>query len=98
MSRVRLTGFLRCRTLEEADRIAPFLAEHIRLTRAEPGCLSFEVHRSAADPACFAVSETYADAAALAAHRARAEVTVWARVTAGIPRDYQVTDLPGDAD
>ena len=88
---VRLTGFLRCRTLEEADRIAPHLAEHIRLTRAEPGCLSFEVVRSAADPTCFAVSETYVDAAALEAHRARAAGTVWARVTAGIPRDYVVT-------
>ena len=88
---VRLTGFLRCRTLEEADRVAPHLAEHIRLTRAEPGCLSFEVVRSAADPTCFAVSETYVDAAALEAHRARAAGTVWARVTAGIPRDYVVT-------
>lgn len=96
--RVRLTGFLRCRSQEEADRILPHLAEHIRLTRAEPGCLAFEVHRSAADPACFAVSETYTDAAALAAHRARTEGTVWARVTAGIPRDYQVTELPGDAE
>ena len=89
--RVRLTGFLRCRTLEEADRIAPHLAEHIRLTRAEPSCLSFEVLRSSADPTCFAVSECYVDAAALEAHRARTAGTLWAKVTAGIPRDYVVT-------
>lgn len=95
---MRLTGFLRCRTAEEADRVAPHLDEHIRLTRAEPGCLSFEVVRSAADPACFAVSETYVDAAALEAHRVRAAGTVWATVTAGIPRDYAVTFETGGTD
>lgn len=98
MARLRLTGFLRCRTLDEADRIVPYLDDHIRLTRAEPGCLEFEVLRSAADPACFAVSETYVDAAALDAHRARAAGTIWARVTAGIPRDYTVTEIGGEAE
>ncbi|MCR9148812.1 MAG: antibiotic biosynthesis monooxygenase [Rhodobacteraceae bacterium] len=97
MARLRLTGFLRCRTLEEADRIAPYLDDHVRLTRAEPGCLQFEVLRSAADPACFAVSETYVDAEALEAHRVRAAGTIWARVTAGIPRDYTVTEIDDEA-
>ena len=96
--RVRLTGFLRCRTLEEADRFAPHLAQHIRLSRAEPGCLWFEVVRSAADPTCFAVSEGYVDAAALEAHRARSAGTVWAKVTAGIPRDYVVTGPAEETD
>jgi len=97
MARLRLTGFLRCRTLAEADRIAPYLDDHIRLTGAEPGCLEFEVLRSAADPTCFAVSETYADAEALRAHQDRTAGTIWAKVTAGIPRDYTVTEIDGEA-
>lgn len=92
MSKVTLTGFLVCRTLEEADRVAQHLPEHIRLTRAEPGCLRFEVLRSQADPACFAVAETYRDRAAFEAHQARLAATIWAKVTKGIPRDYRITE------
>lgn len=89
---VCLSGFLLCRSLEEADRVAALLPEHIRLTRAEPGCLRFEVWRSHADPCRFAVSESFHDRAALAAHQARAAGTVWARATKGIPRDYVIRD------
>lgn len=89
-----LTGFLICRTLEEADRVSRLLPEHTRLTRAEPGCLRFEVWRSQSDPCRFAVTETFRDRAAFDAHRARAADTIWARATKGIPRDYAITEDP----
>lgn len=89
---VTLSGFLRCRTLEEADRVAALLPEHTRLTRAEPGCLRFEVWRSHADPCCFAVSERFRDRAAFEAHQTRAASTIWARATRGIPRDYVIRE------
>ena len=60
MSHVILTGFMICRSLEEADRVAALLPDHIRLSRAEPGCKLFEVIRSMADPVRFAVREIYA--------------------------------------
>lgn len=97
MSRISLSGFLIARTLEEADRVAAHLPDHIRLTRAEPGCLRFEVIRSHADPCRFAVTETFTDRAAFQAHQARAAATVWARVTAGIPRDYTITEDAPDS-
>lgn len=90
--RLTLSGFLICRTLEEADRTAALLPEHIRLTRAEPGCLRFEVWRSQADPCRFAVSEAFIDRAAFAAHQARVAGTDWARATKGIPRDYVISE------
>jgi len=93
--RVTLSGFLLCRTLEEADRVAALLPEHTRLSRAEPGCLRFEVWRSQSDPCRFAVSECFRDRAAFEAHRARAETTVWARATRGIPRDYVIAEEGG---
>ena len=77
----------------EAVRAA--LPEHIRLTRAEPGCLRFEVTELAEPAGRFAVAEEFADAAAFAAHQARAGASDWARVTAGIARDYRVTGLDG---
>lgn len=95
MSRLYLSGFLICRTLEEADRVSELLPEHIRLTRAEPGCLRFEVLRSHADPVRFAVSEAFADRAAFEAHQARASATIWAKVTKGIPREYEITEDKG---
>ncbi|MCB2130069.1 MAG: antibiotic biosynthesis monooxygenase [Rhodobacteraceae bacterium] len=92
MPRVILNGFLICRSLEEADRISHLLPDHIRLTRAEPGCLRFEVLRSHSDPTRFAVSEAFRDREAFEAHQARAAVTPWARATKGIPRDYVIRE------
>lgn len=93
VSQVVLTGFLRCRTLEEADRVSLLLPEHVRLTRAEAGCLSFEVFRSMADPVCFAVREVFRDRAAFEAHQRRAAGSVWGRATRGIPRDYRISGV-----
>lgn len=95
MSHVILTGFLICRTLEEADRVAALLPDHIRLTRAEPGCNLFEVIRSMADPVRFAVREIYATRADFMAHQARAQASIWGRSTKGIPRDYVLTEADG---
>ena len=92
MPRVTLTGFLICRSLDEADRVSELLPEHIRLTRAEPGCLGFEVFRSHSDPVRFAVSEVFRDRAAFEAHQARAAGTLWARATKAIPRDYRIVE------
>lgn len=89
---LHLSGFLVCRSLEEADRVAQLLPEHIRLTRAEPGCLRFEVWRSHADPCRFAVSESFRDRAAFEAHRVRTGKTIWARATRGVARDYVIRD------
>ncbi|GAB4387281.1 putative quinol monooxygenase [Albidovulum sp.] len=91
---VTVTGFLLCRSLEEADRVAALLPEHVRLSRAEPGCLRFEVLRSHADPTRFAVSEAFADRDAFEAHQARAAATIWAKGTKGIPRDYVISEDP----
>jgi quinol monooxygenase YgiN len=92
MSGLTLHGFLICRTLEEADRVSMLLPEHIAATRAEPGCLSFEVHRSSADPVRFAVHEVFRDKAAFEAHRARMRDSAWWRMTQHIPRAYSTTD------
>ena len=40
---VTLDGFLRCASEDEAARVRAALPKHVQLTRAEPGCLRFEV-------------------------------------------------------
>jgi len=78
------------------DRLAEIraaLADHIALTRAEPGCLRFEVTESADMAGRFLVSEAFTDAAAFAAHQARAKASAWGRISTGLARDYVVEGL-----
>lgn len=95
MSHVILTGFLICRTLEEADRVAGLLPDHIRVTRSEPGCIACEMLRSMADPVRFAVRQIFATQADFDAHQARLADSHWRRVTGSIPREYVLTDGSG---
>ncbi|UOA14670.1 hypothetical protein DSM109990_01477 [Sulfitobacter dubius] len=88
--RVALTGHLRCATPAEADRVRAGLDAHLRLTRAEPGCLRFDVTPTD-DPLVWQVSELFTDRAAFDAHQTRAAASDWATLTAGITRDYQIT-------
>jgi len=89
---IRLSGQLLCGSAEEAAIVARHLPDHIRLTRAEPGCLSFDVVQTA-DPLVWQVDETFTDQAAFAVHQARTGTSDWARTTADIPRRYNmITD------
>jgi quinol monooxygenase YgiN len=87
---VTLTGRLICGTEAEAARVRAHLPDHIRLTRAEPGCLRFDVVQTD-DPLVWQVDETFADRAAFDAHQARTQGSTWAQETAGIARDFHIT-------
>lgn len=91
MGIIRLSGHIDV----PPDRLAAVsaaLPEHIRLTLAEPDCLGFDVTPDGTLPGRFQVRESFASRAGFDAHQARAGASVWARVTAGIPRDYQITE------
>ena len=90
--RLRLSGHIDV-PADRLEAVAAALPDHIRLTRAEPGCLSFQVTPDSSHPGRFQVDELFTDRAAFDAHQARAGATHWARITAGIPRHYVVTDV-----
>lgn len=92
---VTLTGFIDVPP-ERLDAVRAALPLHIEATRAEPGCTHFEVIESAAQPGRFAVSERFEDAAAFQAHQDRAAASDWGRLTAGLPRDYEIAGLKDD--
>jgi autoinducer 2-degrading protein len=52
----------------EADAVAAILRELSALSRAEPGCLSYDAHRDDDDPNRFFLFERYADQEAFGAH------------------------------
>ena len=88
---IRLTGTLRCATPEDARLVERLLPDHIRLSRASAGCLSFSVLPQE-DGLTWAVDETFADRAAFQAHQARTARSEWGLKTAHIAREYMIRD------
>jgi len=79
-----------------AERIAEVkaaLGAHIELTRAEPGCIFFNVDPCPDVSGRFLVSEAFTDEIAFKAHQTRASASPWAEVSAGIPREYRTWQI-----
>jgi quinol monooxygenase YgiN len=91
MPRIRVTGHLLA-TAADTPLIERLLPEHIRLSRAEPGCLKFEVVPSATVPFAWALDEAFTDRAAFEAHQTRTRASRWGRDTAHIARDFTVSE------
>ncbi len=89
---VTLNGHLNV-PADRVEDIRAALHEHIRLTRAEAGCIRFDVHENPDHPGQFIVSEEFQDPAAFDAHQARVQSSDWGRISAGLERDYKITGL-----
>lgn len=85
-AQVSLTGRLVCRDMAQMLAVLDHAAAHIAASRAEPGCIQFDL-RQTDDPLVFAFAERFADAAAFAAHQARTRASAWGAATADIARD-----------
>lgn len=89
---IRLRGQLICATAEECSAVVAHLADHVALTRAEPGCLSFDI--SATDDSfTFEVMESFRDRAAFDAHQARTRDSAWFAATRHILRDFRIEEI-----
>ena len=90
MSIITVFGFI---SIPEADleAVTQALSEHIRLTLAEPGCLTFSVTPSSIDPRRYEVYEEFVDQQAFGDHQQRALASEWAVVSKNVSRFYQGT-------
>ena len=88
---IRVTGTLACSTAEEADLVRQLLPEHIRLSRAESGCLTFNVEPTD-NPLVWRLDESFVDKAAFKAHGDRMRSSVWFAATAGLARNFEVQE------
>ncbi len=70
------------------------LPEHIRLTRAEAGCLRFEVIQDEEEKSKFHVFEIFKSTAAFKFHQSRGAQTSWAQASKDISRNYVSAGLP----
>ncbi len=92
---VELKGYITV-PADRMDEVKTGLVDHIRLTREEPGCISFQVTEDPTIPGRFNVHERFTDAAAFKAHQTRGGQSPWAKITEGIPRSYEITGLEED--
>lgn len=92
MGHVVLTGTLVCANEAQTATVRRCLPMHATLSRAEPGCISFEVTPTS-DPLVWQVEETFLDARSFEGHQARSRTSEWGRSTLGIERRYTVTGL-----
>lgn len=89
---ISLTGQLICADQSQGDIVREYLPSHIELTRAEPGCISFEVAQTS-DSLVWQVDELFESAEAFAAHQERVRGSEWGRATAAITRSYEIHEL-----
>lgn len=92
MTEVTLTGKLVCASPAEAEVVENLLPRHVLSTRAEPGCLFFEVARRGSS-LVWDVTERFENGDAFRAHQVRTAESAWGLKTAAIRRDYTVAGL-----
>ena len=90
---IRLKGHLICMSEDEAQTVRQHLAEHIRLSRSESGCLSFDVSETD-DPMVWDVQESFRTREDFDAHQTRTRQSRWFVATRHILRDFRVEELP----
>lgn len=89
---IRLRGQLICMSEVEAQAVRAHLPEHLALTRAEPGCVTFQVDPTD-DPMVWEVMEAFRDRASFDAHQARTRASDWFAATRGILRDFKMEEV-----
>lgn len=82
---VSLTLRLMCRDMAEMMAVLDHAPAHVQASRAEPGCLQFDL-RQTDDPLVFDVAERFADIEAYRLHQGRTRASDWGKATAGIAR------------
>ena len=94
-AQIALSGRLTCADMGQLMTLLTHVEAHVAASRAEPGCLFFEIAQTD-DPLVWRVEELFRDAAALEAHRARTKASAWAAATSGIARQIRTVTAEGE--
>ena len=91
MSKIILSGYIEV-PLDDLVQVTSELPRHIELTRAEPGCLVFEVTQDQNNAHRFNVYEVFSDRQAFDVHQARVRRSKWGEVTQRVARHYEISE------
>jgi len=75
----------------EIATVEKHLPTHIKLSRLECGCISFDVHVDPQNPNRYLVDEEFTTQAAFDTHQARVKSSEWGQATAHLERQYKIT-------
>lgn len=89
MPKVYLSGLLVAETAAHHAIVDLYLEDHILLTRAEPGCLKFDVTEDPKKRGHFHVSEEFESEEDLAFHQERAKASEWGAVSGKLERRFK---------
>jgi quinol monooxygenase YgiN len=70
--------------VSQGDAVAVELRKLIAPTRAEKGCIAYDLSRSADDPRVFVFTELWESREALSAHAASKHMAAWAKAREGM--------------
>lgn len=90
MSKVVLSGFIIV-PKQDLKTIKAELAQHIRLTRQEAGCIVFNVIQNEELSTRFDVYEEFVDQQAFEHHQKRVKQSNWGKLTKDVQRHYQIS-------
>jgi len=76
---------------EDLETVKAALHQHIELTRAEAGCLLFNIELDNDNPNKFNVYEEFVNQAAFDMHQARVKQSNWGNVTKQVQRHYLIS-------
>ncbi|WP_405405825.1 GNAT family N-acetyltransferase [Paracoccus sp. Ld10] len=82
-----LHGHLICHDTAQMLTALDLLEDHATASRAEPGCLRFDIAQSD-DPMVWTLTEVFADEDAFAAHQARTAMSLWGVRSRDLGRDF----------
>ncbi len=91
-SKVSLSGYIIVADTD-LDAVKEALVEHIRLTRAEDGCLSFKVTQCKDNKNRFDVAEIFRTQQDFDLHQQRVQNSAWGRVSKNVERHYKIEKL-----
>lgn len=87
---VILSGYLEVPDCD-LELVKEHLPTHIILSRAESGCISFDVRIDPENPNRYLVNEEFTTQASFDAHQARVKQSDWGRATAHLKRKYKIS-------
>lgn len=91
-SKITLSGYILV-PKHELQTIRDALVEHVALTRAEPGCLVFNVTESNEVEGRFDVYEEFLDSDAFHQHQSRVKASQWGELSNNVLRHYATEGL-----
>ena len=97
MGKVILEGYI-VASANDLNNIKEHLDEHIKLTRAEKGCLTFNVQQRNGKELIFDVYEEFTDKEAYDLQQERVKTSTWYKATRKVESHYDVSGLEATPD